>query len=384
MSQFFNFHLPHYFSKNMRKEMGELYASSAISNFALAIITIFEPIFLYSVLHFSVPKVLLFMALVYLVYIFMIPFGGMFASAYGYRHSIVLSVPFQIFYWLALLASIGHPNIAFIAAPVLALQKSFFWPGFHSIMSYYGQTEQVGREFGALYALESITLIGGPLLGGIVAQYLGMPAAFLLAAIIYCFSAVPLLLASEVFVPRNYTYRQTWQLYKDFPKKFLGYLGFGDELLVLTVWPIFIYIIASNYKDAGLLAGGASLIATIAALFLGRITDTYTKRVLVKIGAFFNAIFWVGRVFCNSFVTTFTADTLSRTSRETLFIPLSTLTYLRAEATHVVPYAVFFEQSLAIGKLSACLLGALLFSLTGSFVVLFIVAAVYSLLYMYI
>jgi hypothetical protein len=66
------------------------------------------------------------------------------------------------------------------------------------------------------------------------------------------------------------------------------------------------------------------------------------------------------------------------------FIPISTVTYIRAEATHVVPYAVFFEQSLAIGKLTACLLGILLFSLTGSFMVLFILGALYSLLYMFV
>ncbi|MDR3642517.1 MAG: MFS transporter [Candidatus Doudnabacteria bacterium] len=384
MSELLNFHIPKYFSKNLRKEMGELYASSTISNLALAVTSIFEPIFLYNVLHFTVPLVLLFMAVVYATYIVMIPFGGKFASNFGYRHSIALSVPFQIFYWLALLASISHPMYAFLAAPILALQKSFYWPGFHSVMAYYGQTEQVGREFGAMYALENLSLVGGPLIGGIFAQYFGMPSVFLLAAIIYCFSIIPLLLAAEVFVPRSYTFKQTRELYKTFPKKFLGYLGFGDELLVLTVWPIFIYLVATNYKDTGLLAAGASLVATIVALFLGKVTDTYTKRVMVKIGAFFNAIFWVGRFFCHNFITTFTADSLSRTSRETLFIPLSTLTYLRAEATHVVPYAVFFEQSLAIGKLSACLIGALLFYFTGSFMVLFIVAGGYSLLYMYI
>ena len=235
-----------------------------------------------------------------------------------------------------------------------------------------------------VYAIENISQIGGPVLGGIFAQYFGMPSAFLVAALIYCASIIPLLLAAEIFTPRVYSFRQTWELYKSFPKKFVGYLGFGDELLVLTVWPIFIYIIATDYKDTGLLMAGAALIATIAALFLGKITDSYTKRVLVKIGAFFGSIFWVGRYFCTNFVTTFMADTLSKTSRETMFIPLSTLTYLRAEQTHVVPYAVFFEQSLAIGKLSACLLGALLFYLTGSFMVLFIAAAVYSLLYMYI
>ncbi|MEK7161770.1 MAG: hypothetical protein AAB729_03720, partial [Patescibacteria group bacterium] len=75
---FLNFHLPHYFSKSVRREMGQLYASSAISNFALSIITLFEPIFLYTVLHFSVPKILMFMAVVYAVYILFIPIGGKF------------------------------------------------------------------------------------------------------------------------------------------------------------------------------------------------------------------------------------------------------------------------------------------------------------------
>ena len=376
--------LTHYFNKDIRKEMGELYASSAISTFALSVISVFEPIFLYHVLHFSIPKVLMFMAVVYAVYIIVIPFGGKFASVYGYRHCIALSVPFQIFYWLALLSSISHPNAAFLAAIIFGLQKSFYWPGFHSVIARYAQTEQVGREFGMAYAINNLAQIGGPLIGGILAQYFGMPAAFLCAAVIYCLSAVPVLMAPEIFTPKIYSFRQTLQLYKEFPKKLLGYLGFGEELLVLTVWPIFIYIIVKDYKDTGLLAAGASLAAAVLALFLGKITDTYTKRILIKIGALFTSVFWFGRFFATNFISTFAADSLSRTAKETLFIPLSTLTYIRAEATHIVPYAVFFEQSLAIGKLAAALLGALLFSLTGSFMVLFIVAGAFSLLYMFI
>jgi hypothetical protein len=45
---------------------------------------------------------------------------------------------------------------------------------------------------------------------------------------------------------------------------------------------------------------------------------------------------------------------------------------------------VFFEQALAIGKLLAALLGIVVFALTGSFMALFILAALFSLLYMFI
>ncbi len=379
-----NLHLPHYFNKNVRKEMGELYASSAISNFALSVITVFEPIFLFVVLHYSIPKILLFTAVVYGVYILIIPFGGKFASVYGYRHCIAISVPFQIFFWLALLASTSHPNAAFLAAAIYGVQKSFYWPGFHSVIAGYSRTEQVGREFGAAYAINSLAQIGGPLLGGIFSQYYGLPAAFLLASIIYCVSAIPLLMAAEIFIPKYYSFKDTLKLYKDFPKKFIGYLGFGEELLMFTVWPVFIYIIVKDYKDTGLLSAAASFMAAFIALFLGKISDIYTKRVLIKIGAFFSCIFWLSRFFVGNFITAFAADSFGKASKETLFIPLSTVTYIRAEATHIVPYAVFFEQSLAIGKLSASLIGALLFSLTGSYMVLFILAAVYSLLYMFI
>src|ERR1700722_10803329 len=128
-----------YFNKSVKNDVSELYAATGISNFALAIVSLFEPIFLFSVLHYTIPEVLLFMVIVYAVYIVFIPFGGKFASLYGYRHSIVLSVPFQVFYWLALVASIPHPATAFLAAAMFGIQKTFYWPGFHSVIARYAQ-----------------------------------------------------------------------------------------------------------------------------------------------------------------------------------------------------------------------------------------------------
>jgi hypothetical protein len=49
-----------------------------------------------------------------------------------------------------------------------------------------------------------------------------------------------------------------------------------------------------------------------------------------------------------------------------------------------VPYVVFFEQSLSIGKFTACVLGIAVFALTGSYMALFVLGGLYSLLYMLI
>jgi hypothetical protein len=45
--------IPHYFHSSLRRQMGELYASTAIADLALAVVLLFEPIFLFAVLKFS-------------------------------------------------------------------------------------------------------------------------------------------------------------------------------------------------------------------------------------------------------------------------------------------------------------------------------------------
>ncbi len=387
----FSLHFPQYFTKKVREEIGELYAHSAIANTALSMMAIFEPIFLYAGLGFTINQILFFTIIIYGTYIIFLPLGGKVASQYGYKHSIAISVPFQILYWMMLVASQQNHNLAFYAAPLYGLSKTFYWPGFHSLMARYSDRGQVGREFGLVYSLISLTLIAGPLLAGFLSQRFGFTIMFIVTAAIYSFSIFPLFRAKEIFLPKIYKFKDTLEIYKSFPNKFFGYLGFGEEVLVMNVWPVFIFLIVKNYEGAGSLATISSLIAAILALIVGKITDQYGKRVLIKIGAFFTAIIWLGRMIATNFWNTFFIDALSRTAKELAFIPISTVTYIRAENTHVVPYIIFFEQSLAIGKLLACLAGMIVFTIFSGlfglgigFVALFILGALFSLLYMLI
>lgn len=385
-----NFHLPRYFSTSVRKEIGELYSHSAISNLALAIVMLFEPIFLFNVLHFSIVQIFLFMGVTYAVYIVTIGWGGKLASMYGYKHAIAMSIPFQILYWLVLIISKDTPSLAYMAAIAFGLQKSLYWPGFHALMARYADQGQVGREFSVVYAIISVCHIAGPFIGGFLATKFGMTGTFITASVIYCCSILPLFKAKEIFVPKPYEFKETLRLYSEYPKKFLGYLGFGEELIVLTIWPIFIFLIIKNYEGTGLLATASSFAAAIIAVIIGKITDQYTKRILIKLGAFFSALVWLARLVATTVWNTLAIDTLSRTSKETAFIPICTVTYIRAENSHVVPYVVFFEQSLAIGKLLACVLGVIIFSIfsgisvAAGFMALFILGGLFSLLYMFI
>ncbi len=379
-----HFHLPHYFATKVRREIEHLYASTAIANLALAIVVLFEPIFLYSVLGFSISEVLLFFAVVYALYAVLIIPGAKIASRFGYAHSIFFATPFYILYWVFLYGSQTTFQLIYLAPVMFAIQKALFWPAFHASLARFANGEQRGREFSFMYAIGHFCQIVGPLLGGFLSQWFGVQTLFIVAAVIYFFSFIPLFLSREEFIPKIYQFRATWELYKIYPARFLGYLGFAEELIVLTIWPIFIFLAVKNFETTGLLVTAATLISTGIALYVGFFTDGHSKRHLLRIGSFIYMLTWLARLPVISPFGTFITDTLSRTTKSLVFIPMSTLTYERAESTHIMPYIVGFEQVLAIGKFLGAVIGIIVFVSTGSFAALFIVAAIFSLLYLLI
>lgn len=377
----FHFHLPHYFTSKIRPEIEHLYGAVAIGNLAQAIITLFEPIFLYHVVGLSIPEVLLFTAVTYALYALIIPIGGKISAKFGYAHAIFFSIPFQIFFWFLILGSENYLMLLVPAALSLAIQKSLYWPALHASLARFSRNKQRGREFSLMYAIMNLMQIIGPMIGGFLSAILGIESIFIICSIIYFCSAGPLFWSREVFVPKPYRYHDTWEMYKKYPAKFLGYFGFGEELLVLTIWPIFIYMIVTNYQDTGALVTVATLIATGLGLYIGFYTDRHSKDSLLKVGTLIYALTWIARVPVVSPFAAFITDALSRTTKSLVFIPASTLTYERAEETHIMPYIVGFEQALAVGKLVAALIGMAVFAATGSFVALFILASIFSLFY---
>lgn len=373
--------LPHYFSFKMQREVKELYAAAAIADVALAAMLVFEPIYLHEKVGLPIVDILLFFAAVYAWYIVLIPVGAKVATALGRKHALVLSVPFQLAYWACLLFAIQVPWLLWLAPLFYALEKSFYWPAFHAIVARFANQGQVGREFSLLTVIIQIAQTLGPLLGGIIAQRSGSSTLLIVAGVIFLLSIVPLLLHKEQGYEPPYHFKRTLHLYKSQYEKMVGYWGFGEELLALTVWPVFIYLVVKGYEETGIIITIAAAFSGALSLYVGKMTDGHPKRPLIKLGAVLASVSWLIRPFMPGSNGAFASDSMARVSKNVYFIPLSTVTYERAEASSILPYVVFFEQSLAIGKMLTALIGAGIFALTGSFALLFLFAAAVSLLY---
>jgi MFS family permease len=349
---------------------------------AVAAMLIFEPIYLKYELGLSVPWVILFFAGVYAWYIVLIPFGGKFAARFGYKHSMILSVPFQLAYWTCLFFASRYTELLYVATLLYGLQKSFYWPAFHAVVARFANKSQVGREFSVLTAVIQTAHIFGPLVGGFLAARGGGGVLLVVAGCIYSLMIIPLLAHKERGSLTPYKFKDTLNLYRRHTDKALGYFGFGEEFIALGVWPIFIYEVLKGYDGVGVMTTVSSGLAIVISLWMGRLTDQSEKRLLIKRGGLLAAISWFVRPFLLNAGGVLVSDTFGRTAKNAVSIPMCTVTYERAEASDIMPYMVFFEQSLAIGKLLTALLAALLFATTGSFVLLFILAGILSFLYM--
>ena len=95
MLHFIKSFLPH----SMKRQVKELFVSTTLVNFALAMVIIFEPIYLYKI-GYNLQHIMLFYLIVYLVYFFIIPFGGKFSRKFGYEIGLLVGTFLYIAFYV--------------------------------------------------------------------------------------------------------------------------------------------------------------------------------------------------------------------------------------------------------------------------------------------
>lgn len=372
-----------FFPKDIPRPLKELYLTTAILNLAVSAGLIFEPIYLYS-LGFSLSQIMLFYFGVYFLYFFLMPIGGKVVKHKGFEHGIMYGSVFLILYFIFLMSIPQHGGFFYLAIIALACQKALFWPGFHADFAYFSKTGQRGREISVIAILDSIAFIVGPLLGGLIIGLFGFQMLFISMCALIVLSNIPILTTREVFTPSDMSY---WGSYKrlvapENRRHFWGYFGFGEELIVLTVWPIFMYMTIQNFFGTGFAVTLSTLVTALAVLYVGKFSDIHDRKKVLKIGVIMTIIAWLIRLVIRGGIGVFFTDFLSRLSKHIFGVPLISGLYESATKHSIVRSVIFFEMSLTIGKLVASGLLAILFSFTSDgWAIAFSIGALFSCFY---
>ena len=341
-----------YLADGLKRELKELYLSTLILGFAISSITIFEPIYLYT-LGFSLKQIVLFFIGVYSLYFLILPLGANIARIKGYEHSIFYSTIFFILYYLSLFSIPKSIYFFYLAIVMLAIGKCLYWPAYHADFARFGRKEKRGKEISNLVMLLNFVYFIGPLFGGLIISFFGFKILFIAVCVLILLSNIPILSTKEIFTPIPFSYKEAYNRLtrKNYRKGVLAYLGYGSEFVFLVIWPIFIYLIAKNFLSIGLLVAFSTIVSSLAILYIGKITDEKDKYKVLKKGIVLGSLSWFLRIFIYNPLGIFFLHFLTQISQNVISIPLVSLVYNQGSETSVMKTIVFFEMSLVIGKL---------------------------------
>ena len=183
-------YIEHYFAPHPTQQVRALFVSSAILNFAVGAIALFEPLYLHSI-GYSIPKILLFYAAIYVLYFFLLPLGGRICHRHGYEHTILFSSPFLVLWYVALYAIPWHHAFIFIAMGALVMQKILYWPGYHTNFATWSTKIERGREVADMAAIVGLAAVVAPAIGGAVIAAFGYKTLIVGVAILILLSNIP-------------------------------------------------------------------------------------------------------------------------------------------------------------------------------------------------
>lgn len=376
-------HLPHYFRQPLGRPLSALYFFIALQDFALAMMIIFEPVFLYR--HgYSISRIAFFYAVVYLLYIVLIPLGGKFVGRFGPPRAIAISTLFLVGYYLTLMSIPQAPVLMWIAPIFFALQKSLFWPGFHTDFIRVSKAGDRGREFSGLYSLSTVMYIIGPVIGGLVITWFGYTTLFSLGAAIILTASLPLLFTPVPPIRETPSYRQLFTLpwNRWHRRTTVAYFGFGESLLHVYIWPVYLSISFATIERLGGLATLATLLTAVVTLSIGQFFDRGQWRFTLRSGAGLAFLAWFTRPWLTTVPTVFGSAVAGQISQNVTWVTSSDVAYDRALQEHNdIGRGILLEQGLSFGKALAALLLAGLALVWPPFTVTFILGAGFSLLY---
>lgn len=381
-----------FFVTRLNRQTRELYTSTIILDFAVSMIAIFEPVFIYNFfidkypLKQTLELLLLFYLAVYVPYFFAVPWGAKFAKRFSYENSIALSTVFMVLLYFCMFGALRWPLLMALSIPMYVLAKMFYWPAYHANFARFAVHGEQGREITNLSIVLSVVYIVGPLIGGLILNYYGFKVLFIAASLLMIVSNIPMLVTRDGFTSSPFYWGEAMRrlFAKSYRRKFFANWGFGEELIVLTIWPVFIYLTVGDYLNLGILTALATFLTTVITLYIGRASDKARPSIVTRWGTIFYFFSWIFRVLSRSVLGVFSLDTFSRVAKQAIAVPMTADTYHRAQDDNaIMSTIVSFEMSLVIGKIIAIILALVLLQIFApGWNAIFLMAAGMTLLYL--
>ena len=336
----------HQFFKN--KELNHFYIAIAIITFGEAIISIFVPIYFFK-LNYSIQKIIFFYFLVSLGFVAFSYIGAKIVSRVGVKHSILISTPFLIIYYIGLKFIEQYPFLFFILPFLLSFRMILYNYGYHLNFLTHSEKENRGKEISFVTALTMMMYVLAPLIGGFIAYY-SFSTLYLVGAAILIIGTFPLFFTKDSHEKLKFNTKTLFK--KIFLKKDRGILishsGYAIESIInKTIWPIFLIIFLTTTQKIGIIVAITTFFSLITLYVIGGITDRFNKVKIIKFATLFYSLSWVGRIFADSSLKILLIDSYKNITQTIIYTPWLAQSYdlslLRDHFRFIVDREIIFN-----------------------------------------
>lgn len=334
-------HHPHQtFFQN--KEINSLYISVFIMNVAESLMSIFVPLYLYS-LGYSVITILFFFFLHHLFStILHFPLAKVVAY-FGPKPSIALSIPFLVAYYLGLRILPDFSWLFYLLPLFLTLRNIFYNLGYDLNYFQHRDRNHTGRQISFLGILSIAAGIFSPFLAGFIISTFTYAALFGTGAILLTLSVLPLFVVSRGNKKLSLKLSDIFSLFKTegMKKTVISFSGYALESSIgRIIWPLFLLLVLENTKRVGILVSLSSLVTAIVLAVMGKLTDKHSPKKLLKVTTGIYFLGWMGSGFVSSPLTVWLAESYRKISEQFVLVPWCAAFYTLGEKKKYFAYAI--------------------------------------------
>jgi MFS family permease len=334
----------------MSSKLTSVYAIETISGFAGSLIGIFVPVYLLSV-GYSVRDVMLLSLIQVFAGLVAIACTAWFSRKIPLKFIMLSRIPVLIVLLGALASAHAHSvPIAWLAA-LQGLQFVLYYLPLHIFFILGSDEQTVGRQLGLLGGIPKLVSAGAPLMAGVIAARWGFNPLFVLTAVLYGLSAIPMTKLPNIEVPFSLSISTFRRLYSKYPAYFwLEVVENIQEELDQVIWPLVVYLTVRSTIQVGAVS---TLIAVGSALFtyvVGHHADKSDKFKLLRVGGIVMLLLWAWRLGHLTPLSALIISVLVGFAGMLVNLPFTAIIYNLARANNPRDFIIFREISVGVGR----------------------------------
>ncbi|MFA4819682.1 MAG: MFS transporter [Candidatus Aenigmatarchaeota archaeon] len=274
-------------------ELTEVYAMMSLRAMAMSLISIFVPIYLYT-LGYDIPTILLFFIIISTTHAIFCPISAKISSKMGFKHGMLISF-IGYFLYFVMLATLPNNRVLFPIAVFYGIAQALFWVPFHAFFSTLTDNKNRGEEVALLYIFPSIFSIAAPLIGGLIIFFAGFDVLFVVGLVLLMAAALPLFVSKDMRMPFSFSLRCD-----GFDKRVAASLISYNDQMNSTLWPMFIFVIVGSIAALGGIVALGAIVGFATAWIIGKLCDKGHRKKMLQFGAAGQFVLWILRAFASS------------------------------------------------------------------------------------